>query len=84
MFVVAKHEISDAAKFWATADAMAGMPEGVKLHQVLPDGKGSTAVCLWEADSLNTVRDLVESAVGQVSRNEYFEVNPQRAMGLPR
>jgi hypothetical protein len=32
---------------------------------------------------VETVRDLVDSAVGQFSRNEYFEVSKETAMGLP-
>jgi hypothetical protein len=85
MYVVAKHQISDPARFWAAAqEATPRIPEGVTLHSVLPNTDGSAAVCLWEAGSLDAVRDLVESAVGAVSRNEYYEVDSKNAMGLPR
>jgi hypothetical protein len=85
MYVVAKHEISDPARFWAAAqEATPNIPEGIKLHYVLPNTGGSAAVCLWEAGSLDAVRDLVESAVGEVSRNEYYEVDSNNAMGLPQ
>ena len=40
-------------------------------------------MCLWEAGSLDAVRDVVEGTVGDVSDNEYFEVNEQNAQGLP-
>jgi hypothetical protein len=85
MYVVAKHEISDPARFWTAAQEATGkIPQGVKLHHVLPNTDGSAAVCLWEAGSLDTVRELVESAVGEVSRNEYYEVDCKNAVGLPR
>jgi hypothetical protein len=85
MYVVAKHEISDPARFWAAAqEAAPNIPEGIKLHYVLPNTGGSAAVCLWEAGSLDAVRDLVESAVGEISRNEYYEVDSDNAMGLPQ
>jgi hypothetical protein len=34
----------------------------------------STAICIWEGPSLDAVRDLVESTVGEYSENEYYEV----------
>jgi hypothetical protein len=84
MYVVAKHQISDPAKFWATANAAADkIPAGTRLHYVLPSTDGSSAVCLWEGSSVGAVRELVESVVGDVSQNEYFEVDAKNAMGLP-
>jgi hypothetical protein len=82
MHVVAIHSISDPDKFWETADE-SKPPEGVALHSAFPNEDGSRAVCLWEADSLDTVRQLVEDTVGDVSSNEFFEVNAGNAQGLP-
>ncbi len=50
------------------------MPEGLGLpvHAATPDH--STAICIWEGPSLDAVRDLVESTVGEYSENEYYEV----------
>ena len=39
--------------------------------------------CLWEAETVDAVRDLVDSVVGQFSQNEYFEVSKETALGLP-
>jgi hypothetical protein len=82
MHVVAIHSISDPDKFWGTADE-SKLPEGVALHSAFPNEDGSRAVCLWEADSLDTVKQLVEDTVGDVSSNEFFEVNASNAQGLP-
>jgi hypothetical protein len=82
MHVAVIHQISDPEKFWATASE-SELPEGITLHSALPNGDGSRAVCLWEADSLGTVKQLVEDTVGDVSQNEFFEVNAQNAQGLP-
>jgi hypothetical protein len=82
MHVVAIHSISDPDKFWSAADE-SEPPEGVALHSAFPNDDGSRAVCLWEADSLNDVRELVEGTVGDVSKNEFFEVNDGNAQGLP-
>lgn len=84
MFIVAQHSISDPAGFSnAVEQAMPNMPEDVKLHQVLPNEDGTTAVCLWECESLDKVKQLVESTTGAFSRNEYFEVAANSAVGLP-
>jgi hypothetical protein len=82
MHIVAIHAISDPEKFWAAA-ADLDLPEGTTLHSAIPNPDGSRAVCVWESGSVDTVRDFVESNVGEISSNEYFEVNAQNATGLP-
>jgi hypothetical protein len=82
-YIVAIHEISDPDRFWGAADPSA-VPEGITLHATYPRGDGSRAVCLWEADSVDTVRDLVDGITGDASRNEFFEADPHHmgARGL--
>jgi hypothetical protein len=83
-YIVAIHDISDPKQFWDTAGA-AEFPLGVVLHSSYPRDDGSRAVCLWEADSVDTVRQLVDGSVGDYSRNEFFEVDAQHPgiRGLP-
>jgi hypothetical protein len=84
MYVVAIHAIDDPKTFWDTAQGtLAELPEGTTVHSTIPNEDGSRAVCLWQSGSVDTVRGLVEGAVGHVSTNEYFEVNDQNAVGLP-
>jgi len=83
MYIVAQHQISDPAKFWDVAQAKtANLPKGLKLVKVLPNADGSQAVCLWEGEQAD-VKAFVEGAVGHVSKNEYFTVNAEKAVGLP-
>ncbi len=82
MHVIAIHAISDPEKFWAAAGEL-DLPQGTALHSAIPNQDGSRAVCVWESDSVDTVRDFVETRVGDVSKNEYYEVNDQDAIGLP-
>ena len=77
-YIVAIHDISDPDRFWSAADP-AAIPAGVTLHATYPRGDGTRAVCLWEADSVDTVRDLVDGLSGDSSRNEFFEADPQHA-----
>lgn len=84
MYVVAVHTISDPERFWDAAEGgMDQIPEGIALHSVFPSRDGTSAICLWEADSQAAVTDLVEEMVGDFSSNQYFEVNAQNATGLP-
>ena len=84
MYIVVLHKISDPKKFWETAQAsIPNLPAGIKVHCVLPNADGSKSVCLWEADSLDTVKNLIEDSVGDVSKNRYYEVNAESAIGLP-
>ena len=85
MYVIALHTITDAEGFWAAAGpAIESLPAGTTLHSMLPEQDGSRAVCVWEAGSVESVRSLVEGAVGDFSRNEYYPVAAAQAMGLPQ
>ena len=82
MYVVAIHAIDDPKAFWEGAQALE-IPEGTTLHSTSPNEDGTRAVCLWESDSVATVEAIIEGAAGDISTNEYFDVNEQNAMGLP-
>ncbi len=85
MYVAVIHDISDTKGFWEVVRSAtsAGFPDGVALRSMYPNASGSRNICLWEADTVDAVRDVVEPAVGQFSKNEYFEVSTDKAMGLP-
>jgi hypothetical protein len=76
MHVGVIHRISDPQAFErAEQEALdAGLPEGIHLpvHAETPDHR--TALCIWQGPSVDAIRDLVESVVGEYSENEYFEV----------
>jgi hypothetical protein len=80
MYVVAIHSISDPDAFWG---GQLDLPDGTELPTVAPNADGSRAVCVWKSDSVDTVRNLVEGAAGEISENEYYAVNETSAQGLP-
>jgi hypothetical protein len=82
MYVVTQHTILDR---WKAVEATRGLinpPSGIKLHLFLTDAEVSKAVCLWEADSLETIQDLVDGALGPSAQNEFFSVRESAAVGL--
>jgi hypothetical protein len=82
MFIMVQHTISEPGVFWNAADSTA-FPPHVKLHHTFPTPDGTRAVCIWEADSVDAVRDILEPAVGSVSRNEYFPVENREGLARP-
>jgi hypothetical protein len=85
MFVVVDHTISNPEKFWSEANRqkIGSLPSDLHVLQTFPNADGTRAVCLWQAESLNRVRQTVEELVGEVSRNECYAVEERNAMGLP-
>lgn len=79
MYVAVIHDINNPDKFWN----MSGFPDTITFRATFPNPAGTRAVCLFEASSVDTVRDFLEVAVGAVSDNEYYEVAADKAAGLP-
>jgi hypothetical protein len=82
MYIMVQHTISEPAAFWNAADPTAISPQ-IKLHHTFPTPDGTRAVCIWEADSVETLRNLLEPVVGRVSRNEYFPVENREGFARP-
>jgi hypothetical protein len=40
-------------------------------------------VCVFRSDSVDTVRNIVDGATGQISTNEFYAVDEGHALGLP-
>ncbi len=84
MFISVIHRISDPDAFSATAaSAMKDIPTDFKLHQAVTGDDRSTAICLWEAPTVDSVRNLLEPLFGRVCKNEYISIDAASSMGLP-
>ncbi|WP_052440909.1 hypothetical protein [Streptacidiphilus anmyonensis] len=84
MLIGVTHTITDPQKFFAGAQELLGnLPTGLACHQVLPAVDGSHAHCLWEATSVDEVRNLIDPATVGIADNDYFEINTESAIGLP-
>jgi len=83
MYIVVNHAISNPEKFWGLAKAMA-VPAPLKLHSVFPSTDGARGTCLWEAQSVDAVKQFVDGATNAFSKNDYMAVETGSAMGLPK
>lgn len=84
MYVMVQHDVKDPEHFFADIPGVAAnAPTGVLPRQFCPSRDRTTAVCLWEAESLEEVRAYLDEVTGDASENAYFEVSEEQALGLP-
>lgn len=84
MLVIVHHNISDPKSFWAAAEAVTGqLPANLKVQAVFPSADAKTGTCFWEADNVQDVQDFLDKNAGQFAKNFCYEVNTEKAMGLP-
>ena len=77
------HRISDPETAQASGQPLFEPHEGVQLLQFCPSQDFRTAACIWEAESIDAVRDLVDPTLGDASEQTYYAVNTEQAVGLP-
>jgi hypothetical protein len=77
MFVTVIHRIHDPKGFEAAeAKALeAGLPSHVALPIHAATNNHELGICIWEGESVDAVREVVESAVGPWANNEYYEMH---------
>ena len=80
MYVISIHSVSNPDAFWG---GQLDLPKGTELQVVAPSADGTRGVCVFESDSVDTVRNLVDGAAGAISTNEYHPINEGSAHGLP-
>ena len=87
MLVAVHHKIARGKEheFWDTTFTVTlSLPPGLKILQVAVSSNGmSQAVCLWEATSVEALKNFIGLYVGHISENEFFEVDNEQSLGLP-
>ena len=77
VFVTVIHHIHDPEGFQA-AEAKAlegGLPSHVALPIHAATNDHELGICIWEGESVDAVREVVEGAVGPWANNEYYEMH---------
>ncbi len=84
MYIVVQHTISNPTDFWSGAEQlMPKVPATAKLHHSFPTKDGTRAVCLWEAESVDSLRTFLEPEISRVSKNDYFQVENKDSVVMP-
>ena len=70
MFIVVQHNITNKDVFFGAGEAVVSdAPPGVKSLQFFPSTNREQAVCLWEGDSINAVRNYLDQKLGGSSQD---------------
>jgi hypothetical protein len=83
MFIVVEHTITNPDVFFGLAAKVGKAPSGIKALQFFPSVSKDRAVCLWQSNSVDALKDFLESLSAESSRNTYYAVDITKAMGLP-
>ena len=86
MYVAVVHRINDPQAMLSRGEGLgdpSNAPPGVIPRQFCPSKDLSAATCVWEAGSVDAVRDHIDSVLGDSSDNTYFEINTEYSLGLP-
>jgi hypothetical protein len=84
MYILVQHTISDPATTWPRAQAaLPSLPAHLTLHHSIPTPDGRTAVCVWEADSIDKLKTYLDPMLGPAAQNTYVEVVNKEGVALP-
>ncbi len=83
MFIAIHHEIHDRQQFRERANRMGPPPPTLRRYQFFAATDLRRAACLWEAPSVDALRDYIDPALEPASAQTYFPVNEEHAQGLP-
>ncbi len=82
MYVVVHHRIKDPKTAFARGErliASEDAPQGVRVLQFYPSQDGSAVTCLWEAESVSSVQEYVDTTLGDSSENTSYAVDTSHA-----
>jgi hypothetical protein len=83
--VMAVSTVADDTTFWnGVKKAHAKLPKGATWKLAVASKDGTKAVNIIAADSVESVRDLLEAHTGDTAVTEYLEADAANAVGLPR
>jgi len=82
MYVVVHHRFIDPKTAYARGEKLIkneGVPAGARGLQFYPSRDGTEAVCLWDAPSVGSIQNYVDSTLGDSSENACYEVDSVQA-----
>jgi hypothetical protein len=84
MFIAVQHTIRDPKKFWEGASqVLSNIPKGSSLHQSFSAPDGKRAICIWESESVDTLRKFLEPMIREISQNDYFAIGNKEGVVMP-
>lgn len=84
MYTVVQHQIKRPETAFGRGQKLMkneGAPSGARVIQFYPSQDGSAVTCLWEAESVDSIQDYVDSVLGDSSDNICYAVDVTKAFG---
>ena len=84
MYVVVQHRITDPATFFSVdlSGVVDNAPPEMHGRGFYPSHDRTAGICLWEATTVDAVRDYIDPLTDGICENTYFQVLEEYAMGL--
>jgi hypothetical protein len=83
MFIAIEHQIHDAEAFAERGEQVFPLPEDLHVHHFLPATDFSRASCLYEAPSVDRLREYLDGKLREASTQTYYPVAESGGIGLP-
>lgn len=86
MYVVVHHTIKNPQTAFARGEKLLkneGAPAGSRGLTFLPAADGSAVSCLWEAESVESIRQYVDTTLGDAADNLCYEIDASKAFADP-
>ncbi len=84
MYVMVLHDIAQPEAFWKHGpEILETMPADVKLHHTFSNPDGTRAVCIWEAEAIEPVKNLLAPRFAGLSTDTYVVANNKEGVVLP-
>ncbi|ODR79838.1 hypothetical protein BG842_03325 [Haladaptatus sp. W1] len=80
------HDIHDPEAFLERGEPMLSpenIPENVQVRQFCPAEDGSVATCVWEAESVAEVSEVVDTTLDDASTQTYFTISEEGGFSVP-
>ena len=82
MYVLVYHRIREPVAFWRIRERPdLRRPVHLRLVHALPSRDHKVLCCLWESDSLETVRSYADGTYGSLCQSEYHEIDEDETLG---
>lgn len=83
VYVLVFHRIAEPRAFWRIRERPdPTRPVHLRLVHALPSQDHKVLACLWESDSIETVRSYADRTYGSLGQNECYEIDEAEALGL--
>ncbi len=84
MYVMVLHEIASPEALWKKAfEVLEAIPPEVKLHHTFSTPDGTRAICIWEAEGIEPVKQLLAPRFAGLSTDTYWIANNKEGVVAP-